>query len=104
MRTGDEFRQGLADGRRVFYRGRRIDDVVSEPELALAVDHSAICYDIAADRPDLAVAEVDGEQVSAFYVAPSNLSLEAVKLQISRSFDPTRARDYVSVIAGIDRL
>ncbi|MBS9372322.1 hypothetical protein GON09_001286 [Rhodococcus sp. B50] len=71
LRTGDEFRQGLADGRRVFYRGRRIDDVVSEPELALAVDHSAICYDIAADRPDLAVAEVDGEQVSAFYVAPS---------------------------------
>lgn len=72
IRSADEYRKGLSDGRRVFYRGRKIDDVVADPELALAVDHSAICYDIAFDRPDLAVTEVDGEQVSAFYVAPSS--------------------------------
>lgn len=31
-------------------------------------------------------------------------SLEAEKLQISRSFDPTRAREYVSDLAGIAHL
>lgn len=72
IRSADEYRKGLSDGRRVFYRGRKVDDVVAEPELSLAVDHSAICYDIAADRPDLAVTDVDGEQVSAFYVAPAD--------------------------------
>ncbi|NGP08101.1 gamma-aminobutyrate dehydratase [Rhodococcus sp. 14C212] len=72
IRTSGEYRKGLSDGRRVFYRGRRVDDVVADPELSLAVDHSASCYDIAADRPDLAVTEVDGEPVSAFYVAPTN--------------------------------
>lgn len=72
LRTGDEFRKGLADGRRVFYRGRQIGDVVGEPELTLAVDHSALCFDIAAGRPELAVTEVDGEQVSTFYVAPAS--------------------------------
>jgi aromatic ring hydroxylase len=71
LRTGDEVRKGLADGHRVFYRGRKVDDVVGEPELALALDHSALCFDIAADRPDLAVVDVDGDPVSAFYVAPA---------------------------------
>lgn len=72
IRTGDEYRTGLTDDRRVFYRGRRVDDVVGNAELAMAIDHSAICFDIATDRPDLAVTEVDGEAVSTFYVAPSN--------------------------------
>ncbi|MEE2060105.1 4-hydroxyphenylacetate 3-hydroxylase N-terminal domain-containing protein [Rhodococcus artemisiae] len=71
IRTSDNYRKGLSDGRRVFYRGRTVKDVVSEPELSLAVEHSAICYDIATDRTDLAVTEIDGEAVSTFYVAPS---------------------------------
>jgi hypothetical protein len=31
-------------------------------------------------------------------------SLEAEKLQIARSFDPTRAVDYVSTLAGLGSL
>jgi 4-hydroxybutyryl-CoA dehydratase / vinylacetyl-CoA-Delta-isomerase len=72
VRSSDQYRKGLSDDRRVFYRGKKISDVYAEPELALAVDHSALCYDIADDRPDLAVTDVDGDPVSAFYVAPTS--------------------------------
>jgi 4-hydroxybutyryl-CoA dehydratase / vinylacetyl-CoA-Delta-isomerase len=70
LRTVDEYRSGLADGRSVFYRGQRIKDVVGEPELKLAVDHSALCYQIAESHPELAVVEANGEQISAFYKLP----------------------------------
>ncbi|MGR6026216.1 4-hydroxyphenylacetate 3-hydroxylase N-terminal domain-containing protein [Rhodococcus erythropolis] len=72
VRSSDQYRKGLSDDRRVFYRGKKISDVYAEPELTLAVDHSAQCYDIADDRPDLAVTDVDGDPVSAFYVAPTS--------------------------------
>jgi aromatic ring hydroxylase len=70
LRTADQFRAGLADGRSVFYRGRQVKDVVADPELSLAVDHSALCFSIAQTHPDLATADVDGELISAFYKLP----------------------------------
>ncbi|WP_326836777.1 4-hydroxyphenylacetate 3-hydroxylase N-terminal domain-containing protein [Amycolatopsis rhabdoformis] len=66
LRTAKEYRDGLRDGRRVFYRGQRVDSVGDHPELTLAVDHSAHCFDIAQSHPELAVA--DG--CSAFYRVP----------------------------------
>ena len=53
LRTEQEYRAGLRDGRRVFYLGERVTDLLAEPELALAVEHSAHCFSIAVDRPDL---------------------------------------------------
>ena len=41
VRSADDYRKGLADGRRVFYRGARVGDVLAHPELRSAVDHSA---------------------------------------------------------------
>ena len=38
IRTADEYRTGLSDGRRVFYRGGAVKDLVTEPELRVAVD------------------------------------------------------------------
>lgn len=71
LRTAAEYRAGLIDGRRVFYRGERVTDVVRHPELAPAVDHSAHCFSIAAERPDLAVRKSNelGEY-SGFYHLP----------------------------------
>ncbi len=66
VRSADDYRRGLADGRRVFYRGARVGDVLAHPELRSAVDHSALAFEIAGDRPDLAVR--DG--ASAFYHLP----------------------------------
>src|ERR1700730_5349386 len=75
LRTSDEFRDGLRDGRRVVYRGRRVDDVLAEPELRPAVDHSALCFDISFD-PELAELAVDvdgGEEFSAYFRVPRSV-------------------------------
>src|SRR6478609_10254909 len=66
VRSADDYRKGLVDGRRVFYRGARVADVLAHPELRPAVDHSALAFEIAHARPDLAVR--DG--ASAFYHLP----------------------------------
>src|SRR4051794_22960594 len=79
LRTSDEFRTGLRDARRVFYRGAAVADVVSEPELRTAVDHSAICFDISFDDEyrDLAVDADDREEHSAYFRVPrSSTDLE----------------------------
>lgn len=71
LRSAQHYRDGLRDGRRVYYRGQLVDDVVAHPELRPAVDHSAHCYSIADERPDLAVrtnAEIG--EYSAFYHLP----------------------------------
>lgn len=71
LRTVQEYTSGLYDGRRVFYRGEQVSDVVTHPELGLAVEHSAHCFSIATDRPDLAVRkDVKHGEYSAFYHLP----------------------------------
>ncbi|MCW2831071.1 MAG: 4-hydroxybutyryl-CoA dehydratase/vinylacetyl-CoA-Delta-isomerase, partial [Aeromicrobium sp.] len=52
LRTADQYRAGLVDDRRVFYRGAQITSVLDDPELRMAVDHSAGCFDMSFDRPD----------------------------------------------------
>ncbi|MCW0213404.1 MAG: hypothetical protein OJJ54_08590 [Pseudonocardia sp.] len=71
LRTPEQYRAGLTDGRQVFYRGEQVAEVATHPELAPAVDHSSLCFSIAADRPDLAVRK-DAElgDYSAFYHLP----------------------------------
>ena len=45
MMTGEQYRQSLRDGRRVFCQGRRIDDVATDPLTRLAADWVADGYD-----------------------------------------------------------
>ncbi|MET9088361.1 4-hydroxyphenylacetate 3-hydroxylase N-terminal domain-containing protein [Streptomyces sp. NPDC004237] len=73
IRSSEQYRAGLRDGRRVVYRGQRVKDVLEEPELRLAVEHSALCYDLAETRPDLAVDVEGGEKFSAFYHVPRSV-------------------------------
>jgi aromatic ring hydroxylase len=75
LKTPDEYRASIAgDGRRLYYRGKRIDDILSEPELRVAVDHAAIDYEVAesAEHRDLAIATdpLTGEAFSAYYDVP----------------------------------
>lgn len=72
LRTADDFRAGLLDGRRVVYRGRPVGDVLADHELRKAVDHSAICFDISFmdDLRDRSVDEEDGEEFSAYFRIP----------------------------------
>lgn len=71
LRTVEQYKAGLRDGRRVIYRGAVVDDVTRHPELASAVEHSALCYSIHDARPDLAVTEVDGQRTSYFWIPPT---------------------------------
>src|SRR5438309_767494 len=70
LRSVEQYVEGLRDGRRVLYRGAQVKDVVEEPELRLAVDHSAFCYSIAHTHRELAVDVVDGEDFSGFWTVP----------------------------------
>ncbi len=76
LRTADEYRAGLVDGRRLHYQGRLVADINLEPDLAVAVEHAAIDFDLALDpsHRDLAVA-VDpetGEEYNAYYRVPTS--------------------------------
>jgi 4-hydroxybutyryl-CoA dehydratase/vinylacetyl-CoA-Delta-isomerase len=70
LRTSEQYRDGLRDGRRVIYRGQEVKDVASFPPFAAAIDHSAICYDIAVSHPDIAIAREGGTEYAAFYAVP----------------------------------
>src|SRR5918912_4601314 len=70
LRTPEEYRESLRDGRRVFYRGERVSDVTAHPVFRVAIDHAAADYRMAEDPKyrDLAVAE-DG--YSRYFKVPT---------------------------------
>lgn len=78
LKTPDQYRSSIVgDGRRLFYRGRPVEDITSVPELRVAVDHAAIDYEVAesAEHRDLAVT-VDpdtGEPSSTYYAVPRSV-------------------------------
>ena len=47
LRTGEEYRASLRDGRRVWINGERVDDVTAHPAIAPIVDVRARIYDMA---------------------------------------------------------
>ncbi len=78
LRTPDEYRAAVAaDGRSLFYRGKRVDDILSEPELRVAVDHAAIDYEVAEqdEHRHLAVTTdpTTGAEYSTYYRIPRSV-------------------------------
>ena len=51
IRTGDEYRESIRDGREVWINGERVDDVTTHPMFQPVVDIRARIYDMAHD-PD----------------------------------------------------
>ena len=49
LRTVDQYKTRLRDGRVVYFRGERVEDVTTHPVIGVAVDHAAIDYRIAHD-------------------------------------------------------
>src|SRR5262245_47050698 len=74
LRTADDYRKALVDGRRLHYLGQPVADINEVPDLRVAVDHAAIDYDLAQDpeHRELAVATApdSGEEFSAYYRIP----------------------------------
>jgi len=63
IRTGQQYRDGLQDGREVYLDGARVDDVAAHAQFRPVVDARARIYDLAHDPAarDAMVCEVDGE-------------------------------------------
>lgn len=59
LRSEAEYRESLRDGRRVYYRGERVDDVTEHPVFRAAVEHASLDYRMAHDPRyrELAVTE-----------------------------------------------
>jgi aromatic ring hydroxylase len=74
LRSAGEYRASLRDGRRIWYRGRPVTDLLADPELRVAVDHAALDFEVGHDpvHRDLAVAKDpdSGEEYSAYYMVP----------------------------------
>src|SRR5712692_5242481 len=73
LRTADQYLAGLRDGRTVYYKGERVADVTTHPELGRGARHCAIDYSIADDphHRDLArCQDNDGVPINRFYKLP----------------------------------
>ena len=83
LRTVQQYVESLRDGRTVYFRGARVDDVTTHPVIGVAVRHAAIDYEMAEDpaHRDLAtVTAPDGERYSRYYHVP-----RSAEDQITRS-------------------
>jgi aromatic ring hydroxylase len=72
MRTSEQYFNSLRDGREIYFKGQRVEDVTSHPELRLAVQHAAIDYEMAEspEYRDLALCQDDGKTYSRYFKLP----------------------------------
>ena len=76
LRTPEQYKESLRDGREVYYRGERVEDVTTHPVIGKAVQHACIDYQMAEDPRyrDLAVVTdpQTGQEYSRYYHLPQN--------------------------------
>jgi len=72
MRTADEYRASIQDDRTIWYRGTKVTDQQTVPELRAAIEHGARDFEHALTDKDLFAAEdaETGEEHSAFFSIP----------------------------------
>jgi aromatic ring hydroxylase len=74
LRTVEQYRESLRDGRAVYFRGERVRDVNSHPVIGLAVEHASIDYRMAEDPHfrGLALVNDGAGEYSRYYQIPRN--------------------------------
>jgi 4-hydroxyphenylacetate 3-monooxygenase len=72
LRTGDEYRRALRDGREVYLDGRRVDDVTAEPGFRPVVDTFARIYDLqhSEEFRDVLTFQEDGRRYGGSWIVP----------------------------------
>jgi 4-hydroxybutyryl-CoA dehydratase/vinylacetyl-CoA-Delta-isomerase len=74
LRSAEEYRESLRDGRTVYYKGERVADVTLQPELRIGVELAMLDYAMGHDPEHRDVAVVkdpeSGEEISALYRIP----------------------------------
>jgi 4-hydroxybutyryl-CoA dehydratase / vinylacetyl-CoA-Delta-isomerase len=72
VRTVKQYVESLRDGRSVYFRGQRVDDVTSHPVISVAISHASIDYQLAQNpvhRPACVMDDGDGSY-SRYYHVP----------------------------------
>jgi aromatic ring hydroxylase len=74
LRTPEQYKQSLRDGRAVYYRGEKVNDVTAHPVIGIAVNHACIDYRMAEDPAyrDLAVIKDGNSEYSRYFLLPRN--------------------------------
>ena len=75
LRTAEQYKEGLRDGRIVHCRGERIEDVTAHPHLGVAARHAALDFELAEDaehRQLFAWTDDEGQTHSRYYKRPGN--------------------------------
>ncbi len=76
LMSPEQFKASLNDGRQLYYKGEKIEDVANHPELSVCVDSMAVDYHMAHDpaHKDLAVVydEKLGEDISRYFHVPED--------------------------------
>jgi 4-hydroxybutyryl-CoA dehydratase/vinylacetyl-CoA-Delta-isomerase len=73
LRTPEQYIESLRDGRAVYYRGERVADVTTHPEIGLGVRHAALEYTSAQDPAHAEVCvytDPAGERSSRYWKLP----------------------------------
>ncbi len=74
LRTAEQYKSSLRDGRAVFFRGEKVADVTTHPVIGIAVEHAALDYRMAHDPKyrELAVVKEGADEYSRYYHVPQN--------------------------------
>jgi 4-hydroxybutyryl-CoA dehydratase / vinylacetyl-CoA-Delta-isomerase len=67
LRTPEQYRASLRDGRAVYFKGRLVPDVTLHPTISVAVNHACIDYSMAEDPAYRDLATVAGDGTTGAY-------------------------------------
>ncbi|MEE2658310.1 MAG: 4-hydroxyphenylacetate 3-hydroxylase N-terminal domain-containing protein [Candidatus Latescibacterota bacterium] len=76
LRTEQEYLDGLKDGRVVYYRGERVEDVTTHEDIGIGARHTALDFRLADDddhRELFTYTDDNGEAHSRYYKRPENI-------------------------------
>ncbi|MGO9453675.1 MAG: 4-hydroxyphenylacetate 3-hydroxylase N-terminal domain-containing protein [Candidatus Binataceae bacterium] len=74
LRTAEQYKASLRDGRAVFFRGEKVPDVTAHPVIGIAVEHASLDYRMADDPKyrELAVVKEGSDEYSRYFHIPKN--------------------------------
>ena len=76
LKTAQEYKESLRDGRVVYYKGEKVEDVTRHPELSVCVDTMALDYELGDLAPSGALDYCyppEGNRFFAVWTNPTNL-------------------------------
>jgi aromatic ring hydroxylase len=105
IRTVEEYKKSLRDGRRVYMRGQKVDDVTTHPILGLTVDTVAQGFALtSSENPEVrnlftAPHPKTGELINRYFITPGNTEDLIMRTKmIQRSIELTGGDRFLNVL------